>query len=116
VPEEVDAVLYLRGKLVAQLNRGLAICSAKGTNESVFEGLDSSFCGVYPVVVGLNQLKRDLLWGEESYTGICSLVIHHVYLRFKPLLTRYWKFNLYASRMRSESMLVMVVIRIAFVL
>ncbi len=33
-----------------------------------------------------------------------------------PLLTRYSKFNLYASRMRSESRLAMGVFRIAFVL
>ncbi len=82
---EVDAVLYLRGELVPQLNGELAICGAEGANEFVFEGLDSSFCSVYPMVVGLNQLKRDLLWGEVSFNGFCSLVIHHVYLWFKPL-------------------------------
>jgi hypothetical protein len=78
----------------------------------VFEGLDSSFYGVYPVVVGLNQIERDLLWGEVSFYDFCSLVIHHIYLWFKPLLTRYSKFNLYASKMRLESRPAMGVIRI----
>jgi hypothetical protein len=48
--------LYLRGKLVPQLNGELTICGAKGANELVFEGLDGSFWGVYPVIVWLNQL------------------------------------------------------------
>jgi hypothetical protein len=38
------------------LNEELAICGSKGANELVFQGLDGSFCGVYPVIVGLNQL------------------------------------------------------------
>jgi hypothetical protein len=71
VPEEVDAILHLRGKFVPQLNRELAICGAKGTNESVFEGLDSLLCCVNLVVVGLNQLEHDLLWGEVSFYGFC---------------------------------------------
>jgi hypothetical protein len=73
------------------LNGKLAICGAEGANESVFEGLDSLFHGIYPVIVGLNQLKRDLLWGELSFYGFCSLVIHHAYLRFKPLAYQIFK-------------------------
>ncbi len=61
-PEEVDAVLYLRGKIVPQLNGEFAICGAEGANESVFEGLDSSFCGVYP-----------WLWGSTNCSMTCCV-------------------------------------------
>ncbi len=108
--------MHLRGELVPQLSGELAICDAEGINESVFEGLDSLFHGVYPVVVGFNQLKRDFLWGKESFYGFCSLVIHHVTFVLSPLLTRYSKFDLYASKMCSESRPAMGVIGIAFVL
>ncbi len=85
MPEEVGAILQLKSKLVPQINVELAICGADGANESIFEGLDSPFCGVNPVVVGLNQLERDLLWVGVSFYGFCCLVIYHVYLWFKSL-------------------------------
>jgi hypothetical protein len=59
-PEEVDAILQLRGEFAPQLIGELAICCAEGANESIFEGLDSSFRSIYPVVVGLNQLECGL--------------------------------------------------------
>ncbi len=108
--------MHLRSKFAPQLNGELAICGAKGANDSIFEGLDSSFFGINPVVVGLNQLEHDLLWGEVSFY---DFFVAWLFIMFTSglnrLLTRDSKFDFYASKMRSESRPAMGVIRIAFV-
>ncbi len=56
----------------------VGICHPKGTNESVFECLDSALQGVEVVVVWLNELEANVLWLKVSIDDICCLVVHHI--------------------------------------
>ena len=108
--------MHLGCKFIPQLDGELAVGCPKGTNKSIFECLDGLLCSVDPVVVWLNQLECQLLWGEVSFDCFGGLIVHDIYFRFEPLLTKYSKFFVYASNMRSGSSPSINVIGTAFVL
>ncbi len=65
----------------------------KGTNESVFECLDSALQGIEVVLVWLNELEANVLWLKVSIV-MTFVVWLSITLTFGllPLLTRYLKF------------------------
>ena len=71
-------------KFVPQLDGELAVGCSEGANESIFECLDGLLCGVDPVVVGFNQLKCHLLWGEVRLGCYGGLIVYGVYFWFEP--------------------------------
>ncbi len=82
--KEVDAILHLGCKFIPQLDGELAVGCPKCANESFFECLDGSLCGVDPVVVQFDQLECHLLWGEIRLDSFGDLIVHEVYFWFEP--------------------------------
>ncbi len=76
--EEIDGVLDLRSKFIPQLDGKIAIGRAKRTDELIFECLHCPLSGVDTMIMGLNELEADLLWGEVGLDHFCSLIVHHV--------------------------------------
>ena len=56
--------MHLGCKFIPQLDGELTVGCSEGANESIFECLDGSLCGMDPVAVRFDQLECHLLWGE----------------------------------------------------
>jgi hypothetical protein len=76
--EEIDGVLDLRSKFIPQLDGKIAVGHAKRADESIFECLNCPLSGVDAMIMGLDELEADLLWGEVGLDHFCSLIVHHV--------------------------------------
>ena len=83
--------MLLGCKFIPQLDGELAVGYLEGANESIFEYLDGSLCGVDPVVVWFDQLECHLLWGEVCLDSFGGLIVHDVYFQFEPFAHQIFK-------------------------
>ena len=50
----------------------------EGTDQMIFEHLDSAFGCVNAVVVWLNEHELAIVGGEDFFDLLCALIVHHV--------------------------------------
>ena len=83
--DKINFILHLRGHLVPKLFGEIHVCGAEGTDESIFERLDSPFSGIDAVIAGLNELQLAFLGGKVQFYCLRCLIIYHIFFWFVSL-------------------------------
>jgi hypothetical protein len=74
----IQAIQYLGGEMVPQLEQEIQTSGCKGGYEGVLERLDSALGRVDPVVVGLHKLELAFLFGEKFLDIFSCLIVHDI--------------------------------------